>query len=58
MAAPGANTPFTLANAMFDCGVKDAVLFDGDMKASRIDIEIFDNDFTLCMDKTYVELDD
>ena len=58
MAAPGANPPFTLANAMFDCGITDAVLFDGDTKASRIANELLDNDFTLCMDKTYVELDD
>ena len=58
MAAPGANPPFTLANAMSDCGITDAALFDGDTKASRIATEVFDNDFTSCMDKTYVELYD
>ena len=58
MAAPGANPPFTLANAMFDCSITDDVLFDGDMKASRIATELFDNEFTSCMDKTYVELYD
>ena len=58
MAAPGANPPFTLANAMFDCGTMDAVLFDSDAKASRINTELFDHDFTSCMDKTYVKLDD
>ena len=55
---PGANPPFTLANAMFDCGIIDAELFDGDMKASRIATELFNNDFTLCMDKMYVKLYD
>ena len=58
MAAPGANPPFTVANAMFNCGITDAVLFDGDTKASRIATELFDDNFTLCMDKTYVKLDD
>ena len=58
MAAPGANPPFTLANSMFDCDFTDAVLFDGNMKASRIATEVFDNNVTSCMDKTYVELDD
>ena len=58
MVAAGANPPFTLANAIFGCGITDAALFDGDTKASRIATEIFDYDFTSCMDKTYVELDD
>ena len=58
MAALGANPPFTLANAMFDCSITDAKSFDGDTKTSRIATEIFDDDFTPCMDKTYVELDD
>ena len=40
MAAPGANTPLTLANAMFDCGITDDILFDGDTKASRIATEL------------------
>ena len=50
MAAPGANTPFTLANTMSYCGIMDT-------KASRIATELFDEDFTSCMDKTYVEVD-
>ena len=58
MAAPGANPPFTLANALFDCGITDATLFDGDTKASRIATELFDDDFTSCMDKTHVNIDD
>ena len=50
MVAPGANQPFMLVNAMFDCGTMDAVLFDSDAKASRINTELFDHNFTLCMD--------
>ena len=58
MAAPGTNTPFTLVNAMLNCGITDAVLFDCNTKSSRIATEQFYGNFTLCMDKTYVELDD
>ena len=58
MEEPGANPHLTLANDMFDWGITDAVLFDGDTKASRIATELFDDNFTSCMDKTYVELDD
>ena len=58
MSTLGANTPFTLANAMFGCGITDAVLFDGDTKASRITTELFDEDFMSFMDKTHIELDD
>ena len=54
MAAPGANPNFTLAKAMFDCGITDAILFDGDTKAIRIATELFDDNFTSCMDKTYI----
>ena len=43
---------------MFDCGITDAVLFDGDTKTSRIATDLFDDDFTSGMDTTYVELDD
>ena len=57
-AAPGANPPFTLANAMFNCGIMNAALFDGNMKASRIATELFNDNFTSCMYSTYVELDD
>ena len=58
MSAPGAHPHFKLANAMFDCGIIDAVLFEGYTKASRIATEIFYDDFTSCMDKTYIELYD
>ena len=58
MAAQGAIPTFTLANDMYDCGIMYAVLFEGDTKASRIATELFDGDFTSCMYKTYVKLDD
>ena len=58
MEAPGANPPFTFESAMFDCGITDAVLFEKNTKASRIATELFDDDFTSCMDKTYVKIDD
>ena len=57
MTATGTNPPFALVNAMFDCGITYAVLFDGDTKSSSIATELFDEDFTSCMDNTYIELD-
>ena len=57
-AAPGANPPITIVNAMLDCGITDAELFDGNTKARRVATELFDNDFTSFMYKTYVDLDD
>ena len=58
MAAPGTTPPFKLANAIFDCGIMDDVLFDGDTKEIGIATELFDDEFTSCMDKTYVKMDD
>ena len=46
MAAPGTNPPFALANAMFDCGITDDVLFDRYTKVSRSATELFDKNFT------------
>ena len=57
MAAPGANPPFTLANAVFNCGITDALLFYRITKVIRIATEIFDDDFASCIGKTYAELD-
>ena len=57
-ASSGANPPFALANVMSDCGITNAALFDSDTKASSIATELFDDEFTSCMDKTYVKLDD
>ena len=50
--------PFTVANAMYDCGITDATVFQGISKAERIASEVFDDDFSSCMDKTYTDLDD
>ena len=52
MTATGTNPPFALVNAMFDCGITDAALFDGYTKASKIATKLFDDDITSCMDKT------
>ena len=43
---------------MFNLGITDTVLFDGDTKEIRIATELFDNDFTSCTDNTYIKLDD
>ena len=53
-----ANPPFTAADAMFNYGIADAILFDGNTKAIRIATVPFDDDFTSRMDTTYIELDD
>ena len=58
MAALGPNPPFMLSNAMFDCSITYAVLFDGNTKSIRIATDIFNDNFTSCMDKTYLKLDD
>ena len=50
--------PFMVANAMYDCSITDATVFQGISKAARIASEVFDNDFSTCMDKTYSDLDD
>ena len=56
-AIPGVNTPFTVVNAIFDCGVTDVALFNGDTKVDRMAAELFDDEFLSCMDKTYKEFD-
>ena len=50
--------PFTVTNAMVMCKVDNVNLFDGVTQARRIAIEVFDDDFNTCMDKTMDELDD
>ena len=49
----GVNPPFTIANAIFDCGVTDGALFNSNTKADRISDELFDDDFLSCMENTY-----
>ena len=59
MAAAPAQLPvFTIRDAMIACGMDDVHLFDGETQAQRFATEVFDNDFTACMDKTFEELDD
>ena len=48
---------FTLQDAMILCGVDDASMFGGVTAAERIAADLFDNDFTSAMDKTWEELD-
>jgi hypothetical protein len=50
--------PFTVEQAMIDCGVSDNIVYDGQTQAERISIDIFGDDFQTCMDKTNEELDD
>jgi hypothetical protein len=47
---------FTVRNAMIACGVNDEALFDGDTPAQRIAADLFGDDFSTCMDKSYEEL--
>ena len=59
MAANSAQLPvFTIRNAMIAYGMDDVQLFNGETQAQRFSTEVFDNDFTACMDKTFKELDD
>ena len=57
-AAPGPNPPFTVANNIFICGVDSPMLFNTSTQAQRIAEELFDDDFSSCMDKTSTELDE
>ena len=50
--------PFSVEQAMIDCGVSVNVIFEGDTHAQRIATDIFGDDFHTCMDKTNEELDD
>ena len=48
---------FNLCDAMIACGVNNVDAFLGDTPAFRLATDIFGNDFTTCMDKTFKELD-
>ena len=54
----GLNPTFTVEKTIFDCGVMDVALFNGNRKADRMATELFDDDFSFCMDKTYEEFDE
>ena len=42
---------------MIACGVNNVDVFLGNTPAFRLATDIFGDDFTTCMDKTFVELD-
>ena len=48
---------FNLRNDMIACDVNDVDVFLGDTPEFRLATDIFGDDFTTCMDKTFVELD-
>ena len=49
---------FMISDALIACGVDDVTLYDGEPAAARLANDIFDNDFSACMDKTSKDLDD
>ena len=51
-ARPGTNPPFTVANAMFICGIGSPNIFQADSQAERISGKVFDDEFVSCMDIT------
>jgi hypothetical protein len=48
---------FTVKEAMIGCGVNNVDEFLGDTPAFRLATDIFGDDFSTCMDKTFEELD-
>ena len=58
MAVPVASIAFTVQDAMIACGIDNVSLFEGAPQTERIASDIFDDNFTACMDKTYEDLDD
>jgi hypothetical protein len=50
--------PYTVYQAMIECGLDDHTLFNGNTQAQRIATEIFGDDFRSCMDITMTELSD
>jgi hypothetical protein len=57
-AMPLPQPQYTVANAIYDCGVTDGALFMMFTKAERIATELFDDDFASCLDKTPNDPDD
>ena len=58
MAVPAAEIFFTVQDAMIACSIDKVMMFDGSPTTTRISTDLFDDDFTACMDKTYEGLDD
>ena len=48
---------FNISDAMIACGVNDVGVFLGHTPVFRLATDIFGDDFTTCMDKTFAELD-
>jgi hypothetical protein len=48
---------FDVHQAMAACGVNDADLFDGATAAARMALDMFNDSFHSCMDKTFDEVD-
>eukprot|EP00978_Attheya_sp_CCMP212_P037579 scaffold178764_cov38-Attheya_sp.AAC.1 len=48
---------FDVHQAMTACGINDVDLFDGDTAAARMALDMFNNSFHSCMDKTFDEVD-
>ena len=49
---------FTIRNSLIACGVDNVALYDRETVSARLANDIFDNDFSACMDKTFEDLDD
>ena len=49
---------FTIRNALIACGVDNVALYDGETASARLANDIFDDEFSACMDKTFEDLDD
>ena len=54
----GFNPHFTVVNTIFDCSVTYGALFYGNKKSDRMAAELFDDDLSSCMEKTYEEFDE
>ena len=49
---------FTIRNALIACSVNNVALYEGETAAAQLENDIFDDDFSACMDKTFEDLDD
>ena len=49
---------YTVFDAIVACGVDNATRFNGNTAAERIATDIFDDDFSTCMDKELKELEE
>ena len=58
MAVPAAAIVFTVQDAMIACGIDNVTLFDDSPPTTRIATDLFDDNFTACMEKNYEDLDD